>query len=187
MLVIKDMQIIRAAHLCDTQINTITALLFETGYYEYISVGNKLNLPPTLFQKAQTINPYINHTYALLNADSEVIGFFIVATNTEMQKIENSLPNWYREEHDVQIFLRKLAHFYTHETLPTDLVLYGVAICKIWRGQGLFNLLYQKQLSIAKNNQCSRIVFTVWQSSPAIKVYMHYGAIIMGEIDFTNT
>ncbi len=64
----------------------IIPLLFETGYYELSALNNKLNLPPGEFHKIQTLKPYLDHIYVLIN-DKKVIGFYIATTKNNLMKL----------------------------------------------------------------------------------------------------
>lgn len=174
-------------YLNNKHINEIAKLLLETGYYEYISMNNKLGILPIPFQKIQTLEPYAPYTHVLMGINGDIAGFFIAATRQQIEDVEKTMVNWYRDDMEVADILKKLSHFYLQETLSTDLILYGVAISSICRGKGLFKILYNEQVRLAKNNHCSRIIFVVWESNPALNIYQHYGAKILGKFDFTTT
>lgn len=184
----EDYKFVSISHLDDTQIDEVVKLLLETGHYEYVSMDNKLYLTVNSFQKVQTLQPFREHTYVLADQDNRIIGFFIAATNQEMLEIDKITPNLYRDSSEVINFFHLLLSFYTDETLRSDFVLYAIAINPLWRNKGLFKLLYSKLVSLAEEHNCSRIMFTVWQSSKAaMNIYKHYGANIIGELDFKHT
>ncbi|MBP9742805.1 MAG: GNAT family N-acetyltransferase [Burkholderiales bacterium] len=173
-------------NLNDNQLTKLAELLFETGYYEYISLNNKLNLLPVSFQKIQTLEPFSSYTHVLIDSANEVVGFFIAGTHKQIREVEQITPNWYRDGNDIQSLLEPLSHFYINETADTDFILYGIAISSVWRGKGIFKILYNEQVKIAKNYDCSNIIFTVWNSNQALSIYKHYGAKIIGELDLTD-
>ncbi|MCC2625457.1 MAG: hypothetical protein K0R14_1330 [Burkholderiales bacterium] len=184
---IRGFKIINATNLSDAQMNEVTSLHLESGYYKHISLNNKLNLAPLPFQKIQTIQPFIRYTYVLINMDNEVIGFFIAATKCQIEDIEKNIPNWYSDNCMTIDFFERVSLLYMHNTADTDLILYSAAIKSSWRGKGLFKMLYNQLLDLAKKELCHRIVFLVWVSKPALAIYMHLGAKVLGEMDFTGT
>lgn len=172
----------------EKHLNQISPLLFETGYYDYVAKDNKLHLAPIEFEKLQTLKPYLEYTYVLIEkATEKVAAFFIAATKAQVAKVERETPNWYRDDAEVTTFFKTLSEFYIGETLETDFVLFGIAVQSEYRGQGLFKILNTHLDRLATESGCTRIAFTVWESKPAVAIYRHYGAEIIGAIDLKDT
>lgn len=182
-----DFKFINGNDLNEKQLDDIANLLFDTGYYEYASLKNKLNLSTKEFQKVQTLKPYSNYTHVLINNDNEVVGFFIVGTKQQFAEVEKNTPDWYRDDPELKASLQKLIHYYVNETSDKDLVSYGIAINSKYRGQGVFKILNAQRAKLARQEGCTRIAFVVWESNPAVQTFQHCGATINGEIDLTNT
>jgi GNAT superfamily N-acetyltransferase len=185
-ITIENFKIINGTELNSVQIHDITSLHLETGYYEYFSLKNKLNMEPLLFQSLQTIRPFLKYTYGLINSNNKIVGFFIAGTKSQIEEVEQNTPNYYRDDSNTRIFFERLKLLYDYSILDTDFVLYSVAIDYLWRGKGLFKKLYNRVIELAKANFCKRIVFVVWASKPALAIYIHLGAKIMSKMDFTN-
>lgn len=182
-----NFKFVNLTELNNLHIIEVAQLLLETGYYEYISQNNKLGLSPAHFQKIQTLKPYAPYAHVLIDVNDEIAGFFIAATKQQIKKVEKNLKNWYHNTTEIKDILEKLTHFYVDDSLETDFILYGVAVTSKWRGRGLFKVLYNEQVRLAKQKFCSRIIFVVWKSNPALNIYLNYGAKIIGEFDFTNS
>ena len=92
-----DPEFLNGKNLTDRQLSEVARLLCTTGYYEQVSLDNKLHLPTAAFQKQQTVMPYLAYTQALL-LNETVIGFYIVTTRLQMLEIEQQAPNFYRDD-----------------------------------------------------------------------------------------
>lgn len=184
----KHFKFIGGNELSEKQLDDIANLLLDTGYYEYSSLQNKLNLPTKEFHKVQTLKPHADYTHVLINTDNnEVVGFFIVWTKQQIAEVENKTPDWHRDDPELKESLQKLMHYYVNETSDKDLVSYGIAINSKYRGQGLFKILNAERAKLAQQEGCTKIAFVVWESNPAVQTFQHCGATINGEIDLTNT
>src|SRR6185437_2105112 len=181
----EELKIINATDLNDEQISQVANLHFETGYYEYMSLKNKFNIAPLPFQKQQILKSFAKYTYALVDTNNDIIGFFIAAKKCKIEEAEQNTKRFYRDDFEVTTFFERSSFLYTQGTLDTDLVLYSIAINSLWRKKGLFKMFYNKQLELAKENFCKRIVFIVWASKPALEIYVHLGANIMGKLKWT--
>lgn len=180
------LQFVNLADLNYSQINQIAQLMFETGYYDYVSFDNKLNLPPIPFQIEQTLLPCAKYTHVLTTCDGSIIGFYIAATKHQALELKQDVTNWYSDKFDVRVFQKKLFHYYLYETNANDFILHECAIDVQWRGKGLFWALYEEICKIAIQQNCTRIIFAVWKSKPELNMYLHCGAKIIGEIDFSH-
>ncbi len=174
---------INGVDLTEKQLDEVGALLLETGYYEFTGKDNKLNLPVKEFFKRQIIEPYKQYVYALVNAASQVIGFFLAGTKTEIFSVYDTTANWRRDDPKLLAELKKVGEFFNNETVDTDFLGCNMAIAKVYRGQGYYKILHHKLIELAKSQHCQRIVFAVLNSYAAIEVYKHYSATIFGEID----
>lgn len=174
------------AELNQSQINQVADLMFETGYYDYVSFDNKLHLQPVQFQIEQTLLPCAKYTQALINKDGILIGFFTAATHEQVIWLKENSHNWYSDQMDIKIFQKKLFHFYIYGTQHDDFILHETALDTLWRGKGLFHILYAELRKLALQNKCKRIVFAVWESKLALKIYLHCGAKVIGKLDFSH-
>jgi hypothetical protein len=176
-----DYKIIKAT---EEHFDQIIPLLFATGYYEYAALNNKLNLIPKEFHKVQTLKPYLNHMYVLVN-NIKVIGFYIAVTKKQLDKIDKNTPNWYRDDPELMQVIDQIMSFYQKETLENDLISLNAAIHPQYRGQGLYQLIKDHRTNLAKQQQCTRIIFGTWSSNPAHIILKRYGAQYLGEIECT--
>lgn len=182
----KGFNFINSSELRDNQLDDVAKLLCDTGYYEFSSRDNQLNLSTLEFQKLQTLKPYQKYTQVLVN-EGKVAGFFIAGTKWQFLEVEKNIPNWYRNDPELIASIEKIIHYYTHEILDTDLVSYGIALSSEYRGKKLFHLLNEQRKIIAKEEHCTRIAFVVWETNPAVATFKHCGAQIIGEIDLRDT
>ena len=181
----ENFKIISGLELSEHQLDQVAGLLFETGYYEYISLRNKLDLPPIEFQKIQTLKPFAKYTYVLIS-QQDILGFFIAAKRDQIAEVELNTPNWYRSDDELVSFFEKLSHFYVEETLNTDFVVYANVIKKKYRGMGFYKVLLDYTKELTKKNACNRIIFAVWESNRAARLFFeHDGAEMIGKIDYT--
>jgi GNAT superfamily N-acetyltransferase len=177
---------ISGTDLNEAQLDQVAHLIFETGYYEYSALNNKLNLSPIEFHKVQTLKPYTEYMHVLIDRD-EVAGFFIVGTKSQFAAVEQNTPDWYRDDPELASGIEKIIDYYIHETLNTDLISYGIAIHSKYRGQGLFRLLNEARAKLARKENCTRIAFVVWETKAAVDIFRHCGAKIIGDIDLRQT
>lgn len=73
-----ELSFVNYGKLNPAQVHHVAELMFETGYYDYVSIDNKLQLQPIPFQIEQTLLPCAQYTQALMHQDNTVIGFFMV-------------------------------------------------------------------------------------------------------------
>jgi GNAT superfamily N-acetyltransferase len=184
----EHLKYITSEGLSERQLIPVARLLCETGYYEYSSYSNKLNLPMLEFQVQQTLMPYARYTHILIDEDkNEIVGFFIVATKEQLAQVERKIPHWYRDDLSLKKCFKKILDYYISETRDTDLISYGIAIAPNYRGKGLFRVLNEQRKLIAKQEQCHRIVFGVWEKNSALSLFQHCGAEFIDTIDLSHT
>lgn len=160
-------------------------LLLSTGYYEYAAKNNKLNLSTADFYTLYTLKPFAEYTHILID-NNQPIGFFIASTKAQMKAVEEQIPNEYRDDPILMECIKKIEHFYLHETKETDYISYALAIAPQYQGKGYFKVMKQYRDTLAKANHCNRIIFAVWESNPALNIFKKYGAKILDAMDFTN-
>lgn len=160
----------------------IIPLLFETGYYKYSALNNKLNLPPEEFHKLQTLKPYLNFMYVLIN-DKEVIGFYIALTKKQLDEIDKNTENWYYNDPELMKAKENITSYYYQESLEHDLIKLNAAIKPKYRGHGLYQIIKNHCDNLARKQKCTRVIFGVWRSNPANIIFKRYGAVYFGEID----
>lgn len=168
----------------EAHFDEIIPLLFATGYYERVALGNKLNLSPGAFHKQQTLLPYLDHMYVLIS-DNMVVGFYIAVTKTQLEEIDKNTQNWYCDDKEVITSLEKIMFYYHQETTKNDLISLNAAIHPKYRGQGLYQMIKDHRDELARNQKCTRVIFAVWRSNPAHIIFKRYGAEYFGEIDCT--
>ncbi|MGL5742967.1 MAG: hypothetical protein ACRCXC_10755 [Legionella sp.] len=110
-----------------------------------------------------------------------------MGTKEQFLEVEQNTPFWYRADPELINAFEQISHYYTQETSHTDLVSYGIAVARTFRGQKLFHRLQQQRKIIAQNEQCNRLVFAVWETNPALSLFLHSGAEIIGDIDLRES
>ena len=101
---VNEFYFVNYANLNQFQVNRVADLMFETGYYDYVSIDNKLQLQPIPFQIKQTLLPCAKYTQALMQKDGTVIGFFMAATHPQIIYLKENTPNWYSDKIDIKVF-----------------------------------------------------------------------------------
>jgi len=117
------------------------------------------------FYKVQLLKPYISHTYVLKNHE-HLVGFYIATTQEQMEDIEHKTPNWYRDDPLLANNIEAIYEFYSEKTAGKTFILHKIAIH-----------LKTHHEQLVKAQQCSRILFGVWKTNPAINVFQHCGAV----------
>lgn len=179
----KHFKFINAAELHTKQLLKLVQLLLEAEYPdgpppEY----HKFIVFATNSDKLQTIQPYINHTHVLMR-ESDIVGFIVVSTKHQIKEISNNISGWRQQDREVISCL----DFYANGTQDSDFILQYIAIDEKYRGQGFFKVLKNYLTKLAKNSNCSRIVFMSQITNPALGIYKYYGAKVMNDAKFLNT
>lgn len=174
---------INGENLQEFELHKVMELLIPTGYYENTARNNKLNLPAIEFHTQQILKPNLRDIFVLMD-DKEIIGVLFAAP----KNADNNSPpvqNMRREDPIMQACIDQINAFY-EEGFETDFILFGIAISAKYQKQGYFKILFEKLVSLAKDKECNRIIFTVRESNPAVEIYKHYKANILGFLDFTH-
>ena len=174
----KDYEFVGAEVLNEEQLLQIVHLLLEAEYSGNAKIGSAFNMLDTKDERLQTIKPYIKHTKVLMDHDN-VVGFFIATTKQQVNEISDSIAEW--RKHDSE--LTSCLNFYMHETVDSDFILHDVAIDPKYRGRGFFKIFNKYLFELASHYSCTKILFLVRESNPALYIYKHYGARLFGEID----
>lgn len=167
----------------EEHLDEIIPLLFSTGYYECSALNNKLNLSPAEFHKVQTLKPYLDYMYVLVDDENhkEVLGFYIAVTKKQLDEVKTQYK--YCDAPDLMNVLEKINAFYYHESLEHDLIGLNAAIHPEYRGLGLYRMIKEHRENLARMQKCTRVIFGVWRSNPAHIIFKRYGAKYFGEID----
>ena len=183
-----NFRFIDGSDLNNEQINEVTKLLFDTGYYEESALNNKLNLPALDFHRETAIIPALAYIRALVDLNSRIVAFHLCLTKNETIKLFNKLPNYYEDSFDNVQALSIIDKVYTLDSKSYDLIRHNSCISPNMRGRGLLKLLLLDQISIAKVKNCNRIFSCTWESNiNSIAIFKHYGAKVINVLDFTHT
>ena len=178
------LQFIKGIQLNEMQLTFLMQLLLETGYYENTAQNNKLGLSPVEFHKQQVLKPSINDIYVLMNG-LDIVGLLYAAPKKHQHEVSEHIPNLRRDDPVMQACLDQINDFY-EQGFDDDFILYGIAVAPKYRGQGYFKILFNYLFDLAKENGSKRIIFTVRDSNPAVEIYKHYGAKVLGALDFRH-
>ena len=155
-------------------------LLFATSYLEYCSFSNKLNLPFVALQRHQNIDPYLEHSQGMFDADEQFLGFFTAAPLDELRRV--TAPSYYRDE--MQAMDQAYAEFVQRLTKPHDYFVASLAIEEKYRGQGLFKPLCAELERRARQRGCTRLTLTAWEHSSALQIYLKKGFKVRASFSF---
>lgn len=175
----KTFKFVGASELTKEDLLHIGQLLLEAEYCDRAKVTRAYNSYSAKSDGLlQIITPYLTHTKVLMDKES-VVGFFIATTKCSIRKISRKISGWRKNDQELMSCL----NFYKQEALDSDFILHDIIIEPKYRGLGLFKMLKNYLVELAKKNLCQRIVFLVNASNPAMNVYKHYGAKEIGAID----
>ena len=168
---------IRGDGLTEQHKNQIAELLFETSYLEYCSYGNKLQLPKVQLQRLQNVDPMADYCNALIDIQGQLLGFFIGLKVSELNQIQ--FVSYYRGE--MKDMDAAYDVFITKNTRDNDYFVGSLAIDKKFRGLKYFNAMFNEIVKQARESGAQRIVLTVWESSPALALYLKKGFRKIGD------
>lgn len=157
----------------------MAALLFDTSHLEYCSFANRLGLPMVALQRRQNIDPYLRQIHVLVDDQQRMVGFFTAGTLAEFSTVQ--AVSYYRDE--MREMDAAYDAFIVANTAPADFLVSSLAIEERYRGQGLFNRLFDQIVPLAQAQACPRIVLTVWESNPALAMYLHKQFRIVATFD----
>lgn len=183
-----NFEFINGIDLSDTQIDQVTCLLFDTGYYKECAIDNKLNLSALEFHKQVTILPALSYIRALIDTSKNVIAFHLCLTKKETIQLYANQESYFADTHDNQQLMMAIDNLYTVNSEDYDLIRHNSCIRKDIRGKGMLRVLLLDQIAIAKQKSCTRMFSCIWESKQdSLAKFKHYGAKIIDVLDFTNT
>ncbi|MES2741478.1 MAG: hypothetical protein V4754_11075 [Pseudomonadota bacterium] len=169
-----------AAEVGEYALDRMAALLFETSYLQYCSVGNKLGLPFAALQRRQNIDPYLAQITAMVDPEQHFLGFFNAAPMSDYTALH--AVSHYRDE------MKAMDHAYDgfigEHCADSDFFVAGLAIEPRYRGLGLFHSMLDEIGRRALARQAGRIVLTVWEHSPAFAMYLNKGFVSRARFDY---
>ena len=163
----------------DADLDRIAGLLFATSYLEYCSAGNRLGLPLRALQRRQNVDPYLRHIRALYD-DGRFAGFFNAATPAQYAAV--GAPSYYRDE--VRAMDAAYDEFVDTHVRDGDLFVASLALEPAARGKGMSAVLLDEIGRTARRARCARLVLTVWESSPAMALYLRRGFVPCGSFSY---
>ncbi len=180
-------KMVNGSELSNAHIHQVTKLLLTTGYFDIASQNNQLGLDVIEFQKLVTVIPAQKFLRVMLDQQNNVAGFYLALTQTETKELFANMPNHYEKTPDNSYFAENLYRLYVEETTAFDLIVHYRAIQRHLQGNGLFKLLTQDLIALAKAKKCTRLFSAIWSTKhKSLEIFKYYGAQERGILDFSH-
>lgn len=176
-------------------LNQLTYLVMTTGYWEYVSVGNKWGVSVLEYVKRSVVIPCLSMTHVIFDELDNIAGFYMGLRNDDYLKIlHQNEPSPIRDDAEIQQFISKIQDL-GHAITLTDYNLRFFAVRQDLHGiihpqygAKIADLLFDHVTNQAVITNASSIAYLVWEShAPAIAFYARRGGRVFMEADLTNT
>ena len=189
----KHIQSLDPSSISERHIKQLVSLLMTTGYFEYIGMGNKLNLNYYEATKHSFVLPSIENTKVIFDDLNNIAGFYVASTKASDSKRKLD-PSAIRDDLNVH---KAISAIYSLNNMihDDDYILSYFAVRFDLHGliyknhtKKISELLFDNLLLEAKQSSSSSLNIITWASHvAAVKLYQRFNGNVVETIDLNDS